>query len=380
MPSLWVYVYEEFSMSTRPAAKQMTDKPATGAPSDQSKPVAAESSDAPPAAVCEGKELPDSWGHWIDGNGNHWWIFGRPGKFMAQCLDPETGLPDDEIPSHRLQDLSQVTPGHWLKADSLPAPAGEPKKPMAMLEKLLDETSQMMEDWKASDPGKPSRNKCMTHALLQGWSCGEIESCKPSANPYIDTGFRWAWFTGFDLSRRFVQAGELERLRAELAEARASLIEANPLVFGKDGALDWSQPLPEIAKEFAAKCEHLRRLFQEESTRGEVLRATIASLEKRLAEAKENAKTHFQAARAWVALMNGVEAIRELDQIDELTSDQQKLDCYIQSWTKMKERAEAAEQRATAAEAELAKYRLPDAAPPGPQRGPASVEQIQAQS
>lgn len=60
-----------------------------------------------------GCELPTHWGHWIDKDGNHWWIFGKPGAFMAQCLDPETGMPDDEIPSHRLQECRF---GHWHPA------------------------------------------------------------------------------------------------------------------------------------------------------------------------------------------------------------------------------------------------------------------------
>lgn len=51
----------------------------------------------------------------------------------------------------------------------------------------------------------------------------------------------------------------------------------------------------------------------------------------------------FKAARAWAELVNCIEAISELDKFDEMTSDQQKLDAYIQSWSKMKERAELAE-------------------------------------
>ncbi len=65
------------------------------------------------------RELPDSWGHWIDRDGNHWWIFGKPGKFMAQCLDPETGMPDDETPNLRLQELTGPV-GGWKKC--VPSP------------------------------------------------------------------------------------------------------------------------------------------------------------------------------------------------------------------------------------------------------------------
>lgn len=63
-----------------------------------------------------GRELPDSWGHWIDKNGNHWWIFGRPGEFFAQCLDHETGMPDDELPTNRLNEMTDEWKGNWRKA------------------------------------------------------------------------------------------------------------------------------------------------------------------------------------------------------------------------------------------------------------------------
>jgi hypothetical protein len=66
-----------------------------------------------------GKELPDHWGHWLDKNGNHWWIFGKPGKFMAQCLDPETGMPDDELPSHRFRELTSLR-GNWRPVHPTP--------------------------------------------------------------------------------------------------------------------------------------------------------------------------------------------------------------------------------------------------------------------
>jgi hypothetical protein len=59
-------------------------------------------------------DLPSHWGHWLDKRGNHWWIFGRPGKFMAQCLDPETGMPDDETPNLRLQELTGDMRGDWI--------------------------------------------------------------------------------------------------------------------------------------------------------------------------------------------------------------------------------------------------------------------------
>ncbi len=63
-----------------------------------------------------GLAFPDSWGHWIDRNGNHWWIFGKPGEFMAQCLNPETGIPEHETPNFQLQELKDFPRGGWSKA------------------------------------------------------------------------------------------------------------------------------------------------------------------------------------------------------------------------------------------------------------------------
>jgi hypothetical protein len=67
------------------------------------------------------------------------------------------------------------------------------------------------------------------------------------------------------------------------------------------------------------------------------LKREVERLTRELGEAKDNAKATFQAARAWAALVNGLEAIRDLDTFDENTSDQQKLDAYIQAWIKKRD-------------------------------------------
>lgn len=60
-----------------------------------------------------GKWLPDSWGHWMDKHKSHWWVYGRVGKFWAQLLDPETGMPDDEMTNHEIDECFR---GGWTKA------------------------------------------------------------------------------------------------------------------------------------------------------------------------------------------------------------------------------------------------------------------------
>ena len=94
--------------------------------------------EAEPPAEPGKLDVPDAWGHWIDSDKNHWWIFGKPGKFMAKCLDPETGMPDDEMPSHRLCELTGLSRGGWSRA--IPAtdlPAMNDWKYIAELHSLL---------------------------------------------------------------------------------------------------------------------------------------------------------------------------------------------------------------------------------------------------
>lgn len=64
-----------------------------------------------------GYELPTHWGHWIDKNDCHWWVFKRNGKLMAQLLDSDTGMPDDECSFSSLCEInSEAMLGGWHPA------------------------------------------------------------------------------------------------------------------------------------------------------------------------------------------------------------------------------------------------------------------------
>lgn len=61
------------------------------------------------------KELPDSWGHWIDKHGQHWWVFGHPGKLRLQPLNDDNGMPDDECGPCRITEIGGDLIGGWRK-------------------------------------------------------------------------------------------------------------------------------------------------------------------------------------------------------------------------------------------------------------------------
>lgn len=113
-------ICEEDKHSTREAAEQFVRecavREANGGGEMLGGPIPSQPAatpDSPPPA-----DFPDSWGHWIDADENHWWVFGRPDKLMAQCLDPETGFPDAETPMFRLKELSGAALRGWRKADA----------------------------------------------------------------------------------------------------------------------------------------------------------------------------------------------------------------------------------------------------------------------